>query len=182
MSAVEVGKTPPSNATRDAIHSAIAPVTAACDLDPGEHVGLVDGDSVAGPSAVCFGIVDPFLTERVKKGDRFWLFLYQNSVTSLAHHWTHPAFSTPPKGGYFQIDVGYVISRNWLDDFANKSDMHYDELMDAARSWMQHGDYQCDGGKWEGHSTPDEFWNHYEVITGTKIDNHNRGNFFTCSC
>lgn len=79
---------------RDAIHIAVAPVTAAERLAPGQHVGLVAGDTeYVGPAEKCIGIVDPFLPEPVDKGQRFWLFLYPNTVTSLRHFWTHPAFT-----------------------------------------------------------------------------------------
>ena len=83
-----------ANAGRDAIHVAIAPCVAAEDLEPGQHVGLVDGESdvVGTQTARLVGIVDPFLTETVRKGQRFYLCLYPNTVTSLRHHWAHPAF------------------------------------------------------------------------------------------
>ncbi len=79
---------------RDAVHVAVAPVTAVERLVPGQHVGLTRGDTEhAGPAAECIGIVDPFLTAAVEAGERFWLFLYPNTVTSLRHVWTHPAFA-----------------------------------------------------------------------------------------
>jgi hypothetical protein len=75
------------NAARDAIHIAIAPVTADTRLHPGQRVGLIgDGDKVAiVPQSI--GIVDPFLTGPVNAGERFWMFLYQNTITSLRHAW-----------------------------------------------------------------------------------------------
>ncbi len=75
---------------RDAVHIAVAPVIATTVLEPGQHVGVVDG--VASKLAEHIGIVDPYLTYPVLPGQRFWLFLYPNTVTSLRHVWTHPAF------------------------------------------------------------------------------------------
>ena len=80
---------------RDAVHVAVAPVTAAERLTPGQQVGFVHpGDTeLVGPAENPIGVVDPFLREDVQPGQRFWLFLYPNTVTSLRHVWTHPAFA-----------------------------------------------------------------------------------------
>ena len=80
---------------RDAIHIAVAPVTAADRLAPGQHVGLVrEGDpELVGPCDCTIGVVDPFLTAADEPGRRFWLFLYPGTVTGLRHVWTHPAFT-----------------------------------------------------------------------------------------
>jgi hypothetical protein len=80
---------------RDAIHIAVAPVTAAERLAPGRHVGLVGegGTELVGPCDRPIGIVDPFLAEDVEPGQRFWLFLYPGTIVSLRHIWTHPAFT-----------------------------------------------------------------------------------------
>jgi hypothetical protein len=80
---------------RDAIHVAVAPVTAAERLAPGQHVGFVHaGDTeLVGAVTTTIGVVDPFLREEVQPGQRFWLFMYPNTVTSLRHVWTHPAFA-----------------------------------------------------------------------------------------
>lgn len=80
---------------RDAIHVAVAPVTAACRLNPGEHVGLVGVEDLAGPCGEHnIGIVDPFLRKSVERNERFWLFLYPESITGLRHVWKHPAFNS----------------------------------------------------------------------------------------
>jgi hypothetical protein len=85
---------------RDAVHIAITPVVACQDLEPGDHVGLRPDNGEAcrmePKEKRTIGIVDPFLTARVKKGERFWLCLYPNSITSLRHVWTHPAFTAKP--------------------------------------------------------------------------------------
>ncbi len=99
MYAPGVGKLIPQgeDALRDAIHLAVAPVLAAEYLRPGQRVVLVGGRAQGvsdGDPAV--GVVDPFLTVAVREGQRFWLFLYPGTVTSLRHVWTHPAFMTTP--------------------------------------------------------------------------------------
>ena len=80
---------------RDAIHIAVAPVTAADRLAPGQHVGLVhEGNlELVGPCDRPIGAVDPFLAAEVEPGQRFWLFLYPGTITSLRHVWTHPVFT-----------------------------------------------------------------------------------------
>jgi hypothetical protein len=80
---------------RDAIHIAVAPVTAAERLAPGQHVGLVQEGNLelVGPCDRNIGVVDPYLTEPVERGQRFWLFLYPGTITGLRHVWTHPAFT-----------------------------------------------------------------------------------------
>jgi hypothetical protein len=80
---------------RDAVHIALAPVTAADRLTPGQHVGFVQAGNVelVGRCDDNVGIVDPFLAEHVEPGQRFWLFLYPGTITGLRHVWTHPAFT-----------------------------------------------------------------------------------------
>ena len=80
---------------RDAIHIAVAPVTATTRLTPGQPIGLVrEGNSeLVGPCDRNIGIVDPFLPGDVEPGQRFWMFLYPGTITGLRHVWTHPAFT-----------------------------------------------------------------------------------------
>jgi len=77
---------------RDAIHIAIAPVVATERLLPGQPIGLLTPDRVSG-SEPHVGIVDPFLSSPVEEGERFWIFLFPNTVTSIRHDWQHPAFA-----------------------------------------------------------------------------------------
>lgn len=62
-----------ANQLRDAVHVAIAPVTASMDLDPGQHVGFVKKGNIelVGVVKNPIGIVDPFLRKKVWKGERF---------------------------------------------------------------------------------------------------------------
>lgn len=89
---------PGADRRRDAVHIAVAPVTAGGRLAPGQHVGFLHaGDTeLVGAAEDPIGIVDPFLREDVQPGQRFWLFMYPNTVTSLRHVWTHPAFVVKP--------------------------------------------------------------------------------------
>lgn len=80
---------------RDAVHVAVAPVTAAELLEPGQHIGLQapgDTELVSSTASKQIGIVDPFLAHAVEPGQRFWMFLYPNSITGMRHAWRHPAF------------------------------------------------------------------------------------------
>ena len=88
-----LGHMPAADARRDAVHVAVAPVVAVELLLPGEHIGLYE-DGRAGSAAKHIGVVDPFRRQEVQPGERFWLFLYPGTVTSLRHVWTHPAFKT----------------------------------------------------------------------------------------
>ena len=88
-----VGKLLDGTEGRDAVHFALAPVIAGQWLHPGENVGLLDDCKTAVIADDPVGIVDPFLTAEVKPGERFWLFLYPGTITSLRHVWTHNAFA-----------------------------------------------------------------------------------------
>ncbi len=97
MNAPDIGKLiEGADARRDAIHVAVAPVEAAEELGPGRHVALRAGKAVHATGDDGIGIVDPFLRAPVLPGQRFWLFLYPNTITSLRHVWTHPAFMAVP--------------------------------------------------------------------------------------
>lgn len=87
---------------KDAVHVAIAPATAEGPLNPGAHVFVANGyASLPEGRQKAVGIVDPFLTEPVKEGEVFWVFVYPNTVKDLRHEWSHPAF--PDDGD----DAGY---------------------------------------------------------------------------
>lgn len=97
MNEPNIGQLCDDLAKRDAIHVAVAPVIAGEALAPGDHVGRSIGGVFFILSPInCLGIVDPFLKSQVKKGEKFWLFLYPKSTTSLRHVWEHPAFKYTP--------------------------------------------------------------------------------------
>lgn len=65
---------------------------------------------------------------------------------------------------------------------ADSAGLSLEELLAGARSYLRRGDYMIDGGKWEGFSIPDDFWEHYVVYTGEAVEERDRYNFFSCSC
>jgi hypothetical protein len=173
-----IGKLLTKEQHRDAIHIAVMPVIAAERLSPGQHVGFHGKPSqgVMGSARPPIGIVDPFLTGAVCAGERFWMFLYPNTITSLRHEWTHPALHAEPYNPAISED------EKWLRQFATDADITYEGLLDGAKAYLEHGSYLCEGGKWEGFMTPPEFWTHYEAVAGVKVSEDDRGSFFTCSC
>jgi hypothetical protein len=52
----------------------------------------------------------------------------------------------------------------------------------AGANWLNNNDYYCEGGTFEGETVPDEYWDHYQEITGRKVKSGERESFFTCSC
>ncbi len=172
---------------RDAVHVAVAPVVAAQILAPGDHVGLVPGsnEEVMQPNdtVTAIGIVDPFIRQRfVAVGDRFFVFLYPQTITGLRHVWTHPAFAI--EGGPVLAVPAPVKSaaQAWMETFAGNYGYTAERMLRAGDAWIEDQDYLCDGGTFEGEWVPDEFWDHYEALRGRKVDPSKKGSFFTCSC
>ena len=166
---------------RDAIHVAVMPVLAREYLKAGEHIGVYyepEYDeylaSKSAPSKI--GIVDPYLTVSVKEGDRFWLFIYPNTITSLKHNWTHPDLQNNSSGG------GCLPAIEWIENFAEGYGLEFSDMMQAADNYLKNNSYFNRGGLFEGEYVPAEFWDHYETIRNTKIKEDDRGSFFTCSC
>ncbi len=94
-----------TGARRDCVHVAIVPVTAACPLAPGQRGGFVKegntdlvGTARQDKPVEPLGIVDPFLTEEVRPGERFYLFLFPGTITGMRHVWSHPSFVAKPPG------------------------------------------------------------------------------------
>jgi len=176
MSDIGVGKLLAGDAKRDAIHVAVAPMTANERLSPGQHIGLI-GSDWAGHSEAPIGIVDPFLQEDVKPGERFYMFLYPGSITSLRHEWIHPAFV----GAMFTAEAE---SQKWIESFAEELNQPYNDLLEAANLWVDSEEYTYDNT--ETYKNVDQnkwpmFWEHYTIVTGKKAKDPN-DTFFTCSC
>jgi hypothetical protein len=174
---------------RDAVHVAVIAVRANSLMSPGNHVGFASNNDKNLPEPIVghvmdtIGIVDPFLTAPVKRGEKFWLYLYPRTITSLRYNWTHPAFPDEVKtDGVYTTPSHKLESEVWMTNFAGQYNMFAHEMVEGARKWVLFGDSFCDGDTFEGESVPDEFWDHYENITGTKVPRNKKYSFFACSC
>lgn len=163
-----IGKLLPEGAGRDAIHIAVAPVTASESLRPGTHVALIADSARVMRCAPGkgVGIIDPYLpaTTIIKAGERVFVFLYPQTITSLRHEWTHPMFPLSST----TTDVKSA-SEVWLRDFAEHVGVSYPRLLDIAAEYIETGESEV-----LSYNTPDRvyddgeaFWNHYAAVTGT---------------
>lgn len=175
---------------RDAVHIAIAPVIAAQRLWHFDVIGFLPGSTdqvVKATDAIpALGIVDPFLPAGIviKPGERFFMFLYPQTITGLRHVWTHPAFPAegaiaPPPATEDPVEA----SRRWIAQLAAKIDQTPNRLMDAAAKYANEDDYTYDNTEaykdhWEAFP---EFWKHWAVVTGKEIPK-DASCPFTCSC
>lgn len=170
---------------RDAVHIAVIPVVAAVSMAPGALVGMAGGRAVHATGAAAIGIVDPFLTETVEEGQRFWLYLRPGSITSLRHEWTHPAFPVS------ELRVGSnerEVSEKWLRQWAIEFRVGGYDIADDERYRKLIGGAIA-GDIFFGTDTPydevrgSELWRHIENVTGQRFDDDHRENgFYHCSC
>ena len=181
---------------RDAIHIATAAVFALEDLNPGDHVGFTtkDNDKMGRSEIAPLGIVDPFLPKPVKKGERFWVFLYPGTIQSLRHNWTHPSFDvrqqliraieeTPAKKRMKAFAASLPEYAYIYDSEDERHDpISFEMLIDRATAFANGGEYWSEGGRFEGQGLYDEFWDDFEELTGLKVPEGDRYSFFGCSC
>ena len=171
MSDVKLGDILTGGEGRDAVHVAIAPLTAGQILAPGQHVGLLDEDTVGPKDGDNIGIVDPFIKGYVAKGERCYVFLYPNTVTSLRHEWTHPAFkaeAVPPSSSR-------AASEEWLRELAGRIGISYSSMMQEIPTGNvftgSHEFYDpCDSA---------DIRRHYQAGTGVGVGEKI---YFSCSC
>lgn len=199
---------------RDAIHLGVEPVEAGERLSPGDHIFLRDGKaySIRCTSMKGLGIVDPFLTEAVEPGQRFWLVVYPREITSLRHVWEHPDFpdsqeteadAQPTEDQLHKMNVligeEKACALQRIRDYAaSLSDPEYgddeddevftitaEELINTAMhniTTSGWGDFISKGGLLEGISTSAQFWEDLAIYKGIDIPHNKRQNFFSCSC
>lgn len=178
---------------RDAVHVAVIAVVAGEKLSPGQDVELADGRAPNGEYVAVtkaskkyklIGIVDPYLKAVVWPDERFWLYLYPRTITGLNHHWTHPDFpEEDTEGQAYARPAEQLASEQWIREYCNSMGVDYVDMMAHADTAL-HNDshYWVEGGRFEGEYLPDEFWTHYEHVTGKTVPNEKRRSFFSCSC
>lgn len=184
MSDIKLGQIIEGEAHRDAIHIAIAPVVAATKLHPGDHVGpLPDGRFGSGAKDY-IGIVDPFLKSPVRSDEKFYLLLYQNTITGMRHEWQHPAFK---EQATLKVDGSKEDSERWLRDYAITACPYDEEPESAFKVFMRsiesnrcifyHG-RDLHGA--EDLEQPEELFKHLSIYLGRPVDRESFG--YTCSC
>lgn len=171
---------------RDAIHLAVIPAIAGRDMNPGQHVTLNDGVAVPAAAGTGTGIVDPFVTTPVERGQRFWLVIYPRTIQSLRHVWSHPAFPDEPMVGAPVVASDIPVwtkekSERWLREFCDRSDCpSYEYVMDEIGDGSDVDEYGLHVGRDASGEIPPEFWDHVEIVIGRKVAH--RPTYFSCSC
>lgn len=174
---------------RDAVHVAVISVIAGQTLSAGVNVGfktpqILPGEQEVFADGAPIGIVDPFIQGYVDKGQRFWLYLYPRTITSLRHEWTHPAFTNDASIIYNPPNQR-LEAEKWIRNFIAISDCpQYEILMEKAtkvadgvwnREYLHFNDTDAHG------DIPSEFWDKVEIVLGRKIKG-NKPAYFSCSC
>lgn len=127
MNNLKIGHVINEDQERDAIHVAVFPAQAAHPLRPGDHVGLRKG-LASTLSKTFLGIVDPFLKKNLEKGEKFWIFLYPNSVTSLRHTWSHPELDSELAAAKeVSKNESKEASKTWLLNYISSNCPYYVE-------------------------------------------------------
>lgn len=186
---------------RDAVHVAVIAATAAGKLTPGQHVGFKggaapepkdSGEPIVGTSDDPIGIVDPFLEGMLQQGQRFWLYLYPRTITSLRHNWTHPRFEDLKPGQIYSRPTQVAESEAWLRNFCKSADCpDWDTVRAAIEgksidndddyfSGYVNDEYLHFSGRDAHGEIPPAFWHHVEIVLGRKMEN--KPPYFSCSC
>ncbi len=129
-----LGKLLTEDLPRDAIHIAVAPVVADAHMHPGQRIGFTVEPLVSTHAQELIGIVDPYLEGPVYKGQKFWMFLYPGSITSLAHHWTHPAFT---QEAHVQKTVSDIIKNNTTVEPLKTFSVFTNSEVAASEKWLR---------------------------------------------
>ncbi len=177
-----LGNTPTEAHKRDAIHIAVAPVKAGRILHAGDFVKLNDsGEAIHALVPEAIGVVDAFLQDRVRPGDTFWLMLFPQTITSLRHEWTHPAFEREAVSD--NTNTQKAESEKWLRNWAVNHAFTYDYVLSVLNEMLSSG-YACAGDDSQAEAFNEDRINlllHASIITGKTMEDV-EGAYFSCSC
>ncbi len=177
-----------ANQKRDAIHLAVEPVIAHATMAAGQHVTVRDGMAYPATVGQGLGIVDPFLTNGVRAGERFWFIMYPRMVHSLRHVWTHPAFADEV-GTAATTKDDKAVSKAWLVQYAKRvnpyladdgGDTAYTTLMDD----IERGELTYHGIDMHSRNDlldADDLQYHASVVLGRPV-RWDDFNYFSCTC
>lgn len=193
-----IGKLLSNDPGRDAIHIAVAPVVCADrSIKPGARIGFAEIGNCERVSSrgEPIGIADPFLEQPVTTGERFFMFLFPNTITTLRHEWIHPAFASVVSGRDRIAEARAEIQQiadamggdgddddpSWYGPFRP---MTYERLMGAAKEWIDAEEYCVEHGgqSWQEGFPFQRFWPLYSIVTGEAVPSSRNRNFFSCSC
>lgn len=130
-----LGKTPSAVNLKDAVHVAIISVVVGDCLSPGDPIRFdVHGRAIKSGQNDCFGFVDVFASDDLSIGDKVWCMVRPDLVQTVEHTWDCE-FDVPS-----QVEVK---KNQWLEEYANKLKVPYEELMQACDNYVYH-DKQTD--------------------------------------
>lgn len=167
---------------RDAIHIAVAPITLAQILSPGDPIALVPGTTDEGMQPTehvkAIGILDPFITRRfLNVGERCFVFLYPMTITGLRHVWSHPAF---PETTLIVVPPP-VTQEPAILNVARQLGWTYEETAARAGEAAQRNESMS---TWDNEmydqATP-AFWDAVYRVTGFRHKDPDRA-WFSCAC
>lgn len=176
---------------RDAVHVAVIAATAGETLWAMGDVSYENG--IACTEGKHIGIVDPFLDGKVKRGQKFWLFLYPRTITGLKHVWEHPDFKeeTAPVGKKVRTEADVTAAREkaeeCLHQWAGNHGVEYTSMMRKIKECINDegelDDYIDLGtGSSEEIDDPEEFWTNVGLVLNVDIKDKTQITYFSCSC
>lgn len=182
------GLLPDDASGRDAVHVAVFSAHSGVKVYPGQDVAIVtqsEPDSEVSPvGGMLIGIVDPFLRTPAMPGERFWVYLYPRTITSLAHRWGHPAFGEASQS--YAPPSSKIESELWLAKFcADYDNKEYNfklrEVLEKVFDGKHYDEYITLLGSDEKGDIPPELWRHCAIVFGKPIPS-DHPTFFSCSC
>ena len=140
---------------------------------------------------VAYGILDPFISQDLKVGDKVWMVLFPGMIKSFHHVWNHDLFPETPKEDPIQSNVkpeqkDYIV----IENIASQLEITFDQLVEKAIDYLEQGEYHYGRDEVECVYLSDDFWFEFHQYTNMKYakgatsikDLCCHGDFITRSC